>query len=156
MIMTYKDFEHSLQYKVKNGKQYWWCRFSKTLKCSGHVHFLNGKVVKFIPHNHESHVGKMKVSTMGTSDMTVRYSKSIRKTLVLHYQGYEYTKMRNTTDGRVRWHCRWQSRLKCHGCVYTKNGNIDGHAREHNHLPPNIAPVVKPSENTMVSPMFLC
>ena len=84
----------------------------------------------------------------------LEYSKTQRKTPVLHFRGYEYGKHKVTVDGRVRWKCRYQKQKKCRGYVYTKNGQIDGQAREHSHLPTDLPPVEKPKSDRMLSSLF--
>merc|ERR1711974_426602 len=113
----------------------------------------DGKVAKFTEHNHEPSAGKMEISTMGTSDTTLRYSKNKIKGEVLHFFGYEYLKRYKTNDGRILWKCRQHKPKNCKGFVYTRNGQIDGYVREHSHLPINNQPAEKPDENKMVSPL---
>ena len=43
---------------------------------------------------------------------------------------------------------RYQPQKKCRGIVYTKNGQIDGQASEHSHLPTDLPPVEKPKSDT--------
>ena len=111
-------------------------------------------VIKEVPHNDKDHSERLIVSTMGTDDTSIKYSKTIQKTPVLHFRGYEYLKARVTKDGRVRWQCRYQPKKKCRGFVYLKNGQIDGQASEHNHLPSDLPPVEKPQSDRMISSLF--
>ena len=106
---------------------------------------------------------------MGTSDSTVRYSKSKMGTPVLHYQGYAY--LRNVKwhrhksspiadEEKVLWVCREKNKKqsfigkRCTGYIYTVRGEVTGQVREHNHQPPDVAPIVKSDENRLVSPLF--
>jgi len=159
VILTYKDFQYSKVAKIMDGATFWLCRFNKNLKCLGYVHFKDGKVTKSKGHNHEPSVGKIRfrldISTMGTSDTTIRYSKSRAKRDVLHFCGYEYLNRCNTIDGRIRWICRQHIQKNCKGFVYTRNGQIDGVVREHSHLPINDQPAEKKDENKMLSSLLL-
>jgi len=156
LVLSYKDFQYTkISAKLKNGVSFWLCRFNRKFKCKGYLHFKDGNVTTFKEHNHHPLFGKMEISTMGTSDTTVNYSKTRRKCDVLHFRGYEYVKQCRTVDGRVSWLCRQRKPKKCKGFVYTRNGQIDGYVREHSHLPINIQPAEKPDENKMVSPLFL-
>ena len=38
--------------------------------------------------------------------------------------------------------------------IYTVRGEVTGQVREHNHQPPDVAPIVKSDENRLVSPLF--
>ena len=111
-------------------------------------------VIKEVPHNDQDHSERLKVSTTGTDDTSIKYSKTSRKNPVLHFQGYEYTKERVTIDGRVRWQCRDHKKKKCRGFVLTKDGQIDGQAREHSHLATDLPPVEKPKSDRMLSSLF--
>ena len=60
------------------------------------------------PHNDKDHSERLKASTMGADDTSIKYSKTVKKTPVLHFRGYEYTKylragrLTSTPDGRVK------------------------------------------------------
>merc|ERR1719293_435290 len=155
--MTYKGIQYSfLLYIRKKEVSYWQCRKQNTLKCRGYIHLCNKTttVIKEVAHNDKDHSERLNVSTMGTDDTSIKYSKTRKKQPVLHFRGYEYLKARVTKDGRVRWQCRYQPRKKCRGFVYFKNGQIDGQASEHNHLPSDLPPVEKPQSDRMISSLF--
>ena len=155
--MTYKGKQYNFQgYTRKQEVSYWQCRKQPSLKCRGYIHLCNKTitVIKEVAHNDKDHSERLKASTMGTDDTSIKYSKTQKKTPVLHFRGYEYTKDSVTKDGRVRWRCRYQTQKKCLGFVYTKNGQIDGQAREHSHLPSDLPPVEKPKSDRMLSSLF--
>jgi len=157
IIMTYKGIQYSfLLYIRKKEVSYWQCRKKNTLKCRGYIHLCNKTttVIKEVAHNDKDHSERLKASTMGTDDTSIKYSKTQRKNPVLHFQGYEYVKHRVTVDGRVKWRCRDCIKKKCKGYVYTKNGQIDGQVQEHNHLPSDLPPVEKPKSDRMISSLF--
>jgi len=107
VILNYKEFQYSKDgAKMGKGTTYWKCRFHSKLKCCGYLHLKDGKVKKLKEHTHEASVGKMEISSMGTSDTTLRYSKTRMKGEVLHFRGYEYILQRRIIDGRVNWFCR--------------------------------------------------
>ena len=156
--MTYKGKQYCFLKYVRNQQEsYWQCRRQKTLNCHGRIHLNNRTttVIKEIPHNDKDHTEILKVSTMGTDDTSITYSKTIRKNPVLHFQGYEYVKQNTVTiDGRQRWRCRYQIQKKCPGHLYTKAGLIDGQVSEHSHLPSDLPPVEKPKSDRMLSSLF--
>ena len=157
IIMTYKGMQYSFQryFKVKD-VSCWTCRRKFKSKCRGQVFFSSKRscVIKEVTHNDKDHTDRLIPSTMGTNDTSIRYSKTKRKTPVMHYCGYEYTIHRRSVDGKIRWQCREHMKKKCKGWVYTKNGHIDGQVREHNHLPPDLPPVDKPEGDRMISSLF--
>ena len=156
--MTYKGTQYSFKSYLRQQKvSSWQCRRHVALKCPGYIQLCNktAAVIKEIPHNDQDHSERLKVSTMGTGDTSIKYSKTRRKNPVLHYQGYEYVKhSRKSSDGRVRWNCRYQRSKKCKGYLYTKNGQIDGQVQEHSHLPADLPPVDKPKSDRMISSLF--
>ena len=157
ITMTYKEIQYSFQRYLKNGVSFWQCRRNVKLKCKGYVHFCNktSKIVKEMPHNDQDHSDRLIPSTLGTNDTSIRYPKSLMKTPVLHFCGYEYTKYRTTVDGRVRWQCRVFRKKECKGYVYTKDGQIDGQVREHSHLPADLPPIEKSTNDRMLSSLFI-
>ena len=175
-ILHYHNFEYFMcsGVKSKSGVSYWKCRHAANPACKGcqgwlAVNLSSGLVTNLKSHSHNPEAGKLESSTMGTSDSTVRYSKSKMGTPVLHYQGYEYLK-------NVKWHrhksspivdeekelwvCREKNKKqsfigkRCTGYIYTVRGEVTGQVREHNHQPPKVAPIVKSDENQLVSPLF--
>jgi len=158
IIMTYKGIQYCFNsYSRNNQVSHWQCRRRNKLKCNGWIHLCNKTttVIKEIPHNDKDHSERLKVSTMGTDDTTIKYSKTRMKNPVLHFRGYEYLKAgRNPPDGRVRWQCRYVNQKKCPGNLYTKAGFIDGQVREHSHLPTDLPPVEKPKSDRMISNLF--
>ena len=157
ITMTYKEIQYSFQRYLKNDLSYWQCRRNIKLKCKGYVHFCSktSKIVKEMPHNDQDHSDRLIPSTLGTNDTSIRYSKSLKKTPVLHFCGYEYTKYRTTVDGRVRWQCRVFRKKECKGYVYTKDGQIHGQVREHSHLPADLPPIEKSKNDRMLSSLFI-
>ena len=158
IVMTYNGLQYCLNRHLKSDNvSSWLCRRRWKLDCHGYLYLCNktSKVIKEVPHNDKDHSERLKASTMGTDDNSIKYSKTRRKNPVLHYQGYEYVKhSRKSSDGRVRWNCRYQRSKKCKGYLYTKNGQIDGLVQEHDHLPPDLPPVDKPKSDRMVSSLF--
>merc|ERR1719259_1532717 len=149
--MTYNGLQYCLNRNLKGDNvSTWLCRRGRTLKCHGYIYLCNKttKVIKEVPHNDKDHSERLKASTMGTDDNSVKYSKTQQKTPVLHYQGYEYVKhTTKSSDGRVRWCCRYARKKKCNGFLLTKNGQIHGQVREHSHLPTDLPPVDKPKSD---------
>jgi len=157
IVMTYKGYQYSFKSFSTNQKvSYWQCRRHGTLKCHGLIHLCKKttSVIKEIAHNDKDHTERLIASTMGTVDTSIRYSKTRVKTPVLHFQGYEYVKDRVSSDGRVRWKCRYLKQKKCKGYLLTKNGQIDGQVQEHSHLPTDLPPVDKPKSDRMISSLF--
>ena len=158
IIMTYKGIQYSFKHFLRNQQvSFWHCRRHNKLNCNGNIHLCNKTttVIKEVPHNDKDHSQRLKASTMGTDDTSIKYSKTIRKSPVLHFQGYEYVKAgRVTLDGRVVWRCRYQKQKKCIGFLVTKNGQIDGQVQEHSHLPTDLPPVDKPKSDRMISSLF--
>ena len=156
--MTYNGLQYCLKNHLKNGNvSSWICRRKAKLNCHGYLHFNNktGTVTKEIPHNDKDHSERFRASTMGTNDTSIKFSKTRRKTPVLHYQGYEYLdSCRVTPDGRVRWSCRYAKKKKCKGFLLTKNGQIHGQVQEHSHLPTDLPPVERPKSDRMISSLF--
>ena len=155
--MTYKGKQYSFVKKSRNEQvSYWHCRRLRKLKCHGLLHLCNKTftVIKEVPHNDKDHSERLKVSTMGTDDTSIKYSRTSKKNPVLHFQGYEYVRKKVTPDGRQCWRCRCQKQKICGGYVYTKNGQIDGQASEHSHLPTDLPPVEKPKSDRMLSSLF--
>ena len=109
----------------------------------------------------------MAVSSMGTDDYEIKYSKSRKGCQVLHYRGYEYLmhrwpkrKGKNivnqplSDDGRQRWTCRIHAQKRCRGHLFTRNGQLVSQVKEHTHLPVDTNPREKAEANKMVSPLF--
>ena len=156
-IMTYKGKQYNFNgYNRNHQVSNWRCRRQRKLKCHGFIQMCNKttRVIKEVPHNDKDHSERLKASTMGTDDTSIKYSKTQRKTPVLHFRGYEYVKHIVTVDGRVKWRCRDCVKKKFKGYVYTKNGQIDGQVQEHNHLPSDLPPVEKPKSDRMISSLF--
>merc|ERR1719357_1149273 len=157
--MTYKGKQYSKDSRIsEDGKvSYWKCRFLSKIKCPGRVIYNSDlcSITKEVPHNEKDHSDRLIVSTMGTSDNTITYSKSLKKRTLLHYQGYKYSLHHSSVDGRKRWRCCSGRKKFCPGYLYTKNGIMDGQVREHNHLPQDLPPVDRPKENRMISNLFL-
>jgi len=157
--LTYADYDYCF-HGENNGMIRWTCRYHGHPLCKGcsgtiKVCWKSGKVMSAKEHSHPSEVGKkMEVSTMGTSDSTIRYSKSQRGAPVLHYQGYEYTQ-RKKAGNEIIWYCRYQKPKKCKGHLHTKAGVVIGNVREHSHLPVDTNPQEKEESNKMISPLFL-
>ena len=82
IIMTYKGIQYSfLLYIRKKEVSYWQCRKKNMLKCCGYIHLCNKTttVIKEVAHNDKDHSERLKASTMGTDDTSIKYSKTIRK-----------------------------------------------------------------------------
>ena len=157
IIMTYKGKQYNFhEYSRNNQVSSWKCRRAGGLKCHGRLQLCNEttSVIKEIPHNDKDHSAKLKASTMGTDDTSIKYSKTRKKQPVLHFRGYEYLKTGKNPPGRQSWRCRYQKQKKCLSYVYTKNGQIDGQASEHSHLPTDLPPVEKPKSDRMLSSLF--
>merc|ERR1719259_1377615 len=103
--MTHKGIQYCFRkFTRKQQNSLWQCRRHSALKCHGYIHLCNKttRVIKEVPHNDKDHTERLKASTMGTDDNSVKYSKTQQKTPVLHYQGYEYVKhSKKSSDGRV-------------------------------------------------------
>jgi len=157
--VTHADYDYRFK-KERNGMIRWVCRYTGNSLCKGcpgaiTICWKSGKVMSVKEHSHPSDVGKMEVSTMGTSDSTIRYSKSQRGAPVLHYQGYEYVQHRKDENAKIMWLCRYQRQKKCKGYLHTKAGVVISQVREHSHLPVNSNPKEKLQDNKMISPLFL-
>ena len=159
IIMTYKGKQYSFHSRSRSNRytSFWRCRRKEKLKCPGRLHFSSktNTVLKELPHNDSDHNERLKVSTMGTDDQVIRYSKSLQKKTVLHYQGYHYVQDKKQPYGKVRWFCRYQPQKKCQGYLHTKDGFLYGDVREHNHLPQDLPPVGRSEGNRMISSLFL-
>jgi len=160
-MLTHDGYEYNLARKPKDvGRISWMCRYRKGPLCKGCIGALSvcwksGKVISAREHSHPSNVGKKVISSMGTSDSIIRYSKSLRGAPVLHYQGYEYTKHREK-NAKYQWRCRQRIAKKCKGYLLTNtSGILISQVAEHSHLPININPQEKEQDNTMTSPLFL-
>jgi len=170
-VLQYKDYDHNFQRMKKGEVADFMCayRHSSCKGCQGAVvvNWKTGKVLTFKNHSHASSIGKMAVSSMGTDDHDIKYSRSLRGAQVLHYRGYEYLTQRWTKgyggnkvrqplsdDGRQRWACRQQVKMKCQGHLFTRNGQLVGDVKEHTHLPVDTNPRVKAEANKMVTPLF--
>jgi len=161
--ITYAGYDYSTHFNMKaltTGALRWKCRYQGNPLCKGcpgaiYVCWKNGRVMSVKEHSHPSDVGKMEVSSMGTSDSTIRYSKSRCGTPVLHYQGYEYSQHRKDENAKIMWVCRHRRQKTCKGYLHTKAGVVISAVREHSHLPIITNPQEKEESNKMISPLFL-
>merc|ERR1719259_950158 len=116
--MTYNGLQYCLNRNLKGDNvSTWLCRRGRTLKCHGYIYLCNKttRVIKEVPHNDKDHSERLKASTMGTDDTSIRYSKSKVKTTVLHFCGYQYLMQRCCIDGKIRWQCRYVRQKRCKG-----------------------------------------
>jgi len=149
VVLTYKKF----QYCIISPKWdfYWQCHFHTKLKCPGSLHLKEGKATKFQPHTHESSAGKMEISTMGTSDTTLRYSRTQRKRDIC----YIFVDMNISQNLKLLM----VGPIGIAGNITKKSVKVlctqEMETSEHSHLPINMQPAEKREDNKMLSQLFL-